>query len=515
MTPVLLALPVLAPLGAAGLLVLWSRNHLGGSPAVPRVVGWGVTATVLAVSVTLLTDTLDGEVQTLQLGGWPPGIAIVLVADVLAALMMTVTALLVLLSLVFAAATGEDDGHMIVLAMVLSTGVYGAVLTGDLFSLFVFVEMMLVPSYVLLIRSGGQRRLAAGQRYVSVNLLASTLFLAGVGLLYGVTGTVSLGELAGAARAPAAAIATAVVLLALGIKSAVVPWHSWLPGSYAVAGPAVVVLFSGLLTKVGVYALFRVYAVVFDGDRRWLWVFLVLAVITMVVGVLAALGERSMRSVLTFHMVSQIGYMLLGLGLFTTAGLSAGVFFLIQYVLVKAALLMCAGAIEVTYGTDELRRLGGLGRTEPALAIAFGVSALALVGVPPLSGFVAKLHLVQAAVSEQHYVAVAAVAVVSLLTLTSMLKLWNAVFTEPEHSAPPDAGRPTASTSVLAPAPAVALFPKAGRIAPRRLLLAPMLLLTGLAVVLGLAAEPLLEVCERAAEGLIDVRAYVEAVSSP
>lgn len=523
MTQVLLALPVLAPLGGAGLLVLGSRwgpgGSMGASPVLARVTGWGVSAVVLGVSLWLLTDAVDGEVHTLRLGGWPPGIAIVLVSDAFATLMLTVTSLLVLLSLVFAAATGEDDDHGVALALVLSAGVHGAILTGDLFALFVFIEVMLVPSYVLLVRSGGRRRLAAGQRYLLVNLLASTLFLAGVGLLYGVTGTVNLGELADAARDPSAALATALVLLALGIKAAVVPLHSWLPGSYAVAGPAVVVLFSGLLTKVGVYALFRVYAVVFDGDRRWLWVFLVVGMLTMVVGVLGALGERTMRSVLTFHMVSQIGYMVVGLGLFTAAGLAAAVFFLVQYALVKAALLMIAGAVETGHGTDELRRLGGLGRTDPALAAVFGISALALVGVPPLSGFVAKLQLVEAAVSEQQYVAVAAVSVVSLLTLTSMLKLWNAVFTEPEPVSEP------ASTSghglhARAGGPDVAVAagsgpqPPAVRTMSRPLLLAPMFLMAGLAVALGLAAEPLLLVCERAAEGLLDVGAYVEAVTS-
>lgn len=524
MSPMLLALPVFAPLAGVGMVLLLSRRGAGSAGAPPRIaraVGWGVTVVVLVASMVLLTSALDGDIATLRLGGWPSGIAIVLVADVLGALMMAVTSLLVLLSLVFATATGEDDGHFVALALVLSTGVYGAMLTGDLFSLFVFVEVMLVPSYVLLIRSGGRRRLAAGQRYVSVNLLASTLFLAGVGLLYGVTGTVDLGELAGAARNPAAALATAVVLLALGIKAAIVPLHSWLPSSYAVAGPAVVVLFSGLLTKVGVYALFRIYAVVFDGDRRWLWIFLVLGLLTMVVGVLAALGERSVRSVLTFHMVSQIGYMLLGLGLFTTAGLAAGIFFLVQYVLVKAALLMCAGAIEVRHGTDELRLLGGIGRTEPVLAGAFGISALALVGVPPLSGFVAKLKLVQAAVAEHQYAAVAAVAVVSLLTLVSMLKLWNAIFTQPEpqpESQPvtrPGAGPSTEATITVVPSRSGPILPAAGAIASRPLLLAPAVVLAGVAVSLGLAAEPLLVVCERAADGLVDVGAYVEAVTSP
>jgi multicomponent Na+:H+ antiporter subunit D len=516
----LLALPVVAPLAAAGLLVLLGGTRRAGtSPGLRRAVGIAVSAGVLAVAGVLLAGTLDGERPVLRLGGWPPGIAITLVADVLSALLLTVTALLVTASLAFAAATKEDRTPFFVpAALVLSSGVHGALLTADLFNLFVFVEVMLVPSYVLLTMGGGPRRLAAGRLYVTVNLLASTVFLAGVGLVYGVTGTVDLGRLAGvAAASPAAAAAGAVVLLAMAVKAAVVPLHSWLPGSYSATGPAVTVLFSGLLTKVGVYALIRVYAVVFDGDRRYLWVVMAAALLTMVVGVLGAVGEKAVRPVLTFHMVSQIGYMLLGLALFTEAGLAAAVFFLVQYVLVKAALLMVAGAVEVGYGTGELARLGGLARREPALAVAFAVSALALVGIPPLSGFVAKLGLATAAVAQQQYLAAAVVVGVSLLTLTSMLKVWNAVFWQAAPEDDRDDERPhDADTRASSP------HDDAGRTAVtgvrtrlRPALTAPALLLAGLSVLLGLWAEPLLVAAAAAADGLVDTGSYVSAVTGP
>jgi multicomponent Na+:H+ antiporter subunit D len=329
---------------------------------------------------------------------------------------------------------------------------------------------------------------------------------------------VNLGELAGIATASTpAAIAGAVILLAMAVKAAVVPLHSWLPSTYSATGPAVTVLFSGLLTKVGVYALIRIYAVVYDGDRRYLWVVMTAALLTMVVGVLGAVGEKAMRPVLTFHMVSQIGYMLLGLALFTGAGLAAAVFFLVQYVLVKAALLMVAGAVEVGYGTGELGRLGGLMRREPALAVAFAVSALALVGIPPLSGFVAKLGLATAAVAERQYLAAAVVVAVSLLTLTSMLKVWNSVFWQ---SAPESdqADEGPHDADPRAPSP----HDDAGRAAAtglrtrlRPALTAPALLLAAVAVVLGLWAEPLLAVAAAAADGLVDTGAYVNAVTTP
>ena len=519
MSDVLLALPVGAPLTAAGLLILLRRGGAEGSPALARWVGWGVSAGVLVLAGLLLAGALDGSRPALRLGGWPAGIAITLVADVFSALMLVVTALLVLASLAFAAATGEDDDPFFVpLALILSSGVYGALLTADLFNLFVFVEVMLLPSYVLLTAAGGGRRLAAGRLYVTVNLLASTVFLGGVGLLYGTAGTVNLGELAAvAAESGPAAFAGAVIMLAMAVKAAVVPLHSWLPATYSATGPAVTVLFSGLLTKVGVYALIRIYAVVFDGDRRYLWLLMLAALLTMVVGVLGAVGEKAMRPVLTSHMVSQIGYVLLGLALFSTAGLAAAIFFLVQYVLVKAALLMVAGAVEVGYGTGELGRLGGLMRREPALAVAFAVSALALVGIPPLSGFVAKLGLTTAAVAEQQYPAAAVVVGVSLLTLTSMLKVWNAVFWQPAPEGDrPDEGPHDADPWARSPHDDGGRTAVTGaRTRLRWTLTAPALVLAGLSVVLGLWPEPLLAAASAAADGLVDAGAYVTAVTSP
>jgi multicomponent Na+:H+ antiporter subunit D len=237
----------------------------------------------------------------------------------------------------------------------------------------------------------------------------------------------------------------------------------------------------------------------------------------MVVGVLGAVGEKAVRPVLTFHMVSQIGYMLLGLALFTEAGLAAAVFFLVQYVLVKAALLMVAGAVEVGYGTGELARLGGLLQREPALAVAFAVSALALVGIPPLSGFVAKLGLATAAVAGQQYLAATVVVAVSLLTLTSMLKVWNAAFWQsaPEGDRADD-GPHDADPHALSPHVDRAVSAATGvRTRLRPALTAPALLLAGLSVVLGIWAEPLLAAAAAAADGLLDTGAYVSAVTGP
>ncbi|HSI93408.1 MAG TPA: proton-conducting transporter membrane subunit, partial [Jiangellaceae bacterium] len=315
-------------------------------------------------------------------------------------------------------------------------------------------------------------------------------------LVYGTAGSVNLGVLAGAAAgSQSVALATAVVMLGLVVKSAIVPAHGWLPATYPYAPPVVTALLSALLTKLGVYAIMRIYAVVYDGAVEYRWLIMVVALATMVIGVLGAVGERAVRPVLTFHMVSQIGYMILALALFTEFGLAAGVFFMIQYIPVKACLLLVVGAVEVTFGAGRMDRLGGLARHEPMLALAFGGGALALIGVPPLSGFVGKLALLRAAATDGEYIAVAVALVVTLITLVSMVKVWNGVFWG--HDLEP-AGRETRGVVTRG---------------VRTSVIAPALALAALGLVLGVAAQPLFVVAEVAGSGLFDTSAYVSAVT--
>lgn len=484
MTGVILALPVAGPLLAAGSGVALRKHR-----RLSRIVVQVTSAGVLALSMVLMAKTADGSVLTLDVGGWPSGVAISFAADMFSALMLCVSSLLVLVCFAFATATGDDAEPLFSpLVLILSAGVYGVFLTADLFNLFVLIEVMLMPSYALITLAGGKRRLAAGKLYLLVNLLASTVFLAGLAMLYGATGTVNLGELAGMASAsPVVAAAGAVLLVAMAAKAGVVPLHGWLPRTYPEASPAVAALFSGLLTKTGAYVIIRVYSVLYDNDQSYTWVIMTAAVVTMVIGVLAAVGETTLRTILTFDMVSQIGYVLLGLALASTVGVAAAVFFLVQYAVIKAALLLCAGAVETAYGTGRLSQLGGLGRREPLLATAYAVAALSLAGLPPTSGFVAKLALIRAAVLEAHYLAATIATIVSLLTIVALLKIWTGVF----------AGRPPVALS--------------GRTTPGLVL--PAALLAGVTFVLGFAAEPLLAAAEVAATGLTDTTVWVRAVT--
>jgi multicomponent Na+:H+ antiporter subunit D len=497
MSGAVLALPVVTPLLGAALLVLLPERAL-----LHRVVGLGVNAGVFVLGAFLLAQVMDGSVLAENFSGWTtPAIPIMFAADAFSALMVCVTALLTVVCLAFALTTGDASHRLFMpLVLVMSAGVYGAYLTADLFNLFVFIEVMLAPSYVLLVLAGGRKRVAAGRLYLTVSLFASTIFLAGIGLVYGVTGTVNLGQLAGAAgTSPAVAGAGALLLVAMAVKAALVPVHGWLPRAYIHGGPAVIALFSGLLTKVGVYAIFRLYAVLFDGNPDYRWMILVAALLSMVVGVLGAVGEKTMRAILTFHMISQIGYMIVGPALFTGAALAAGIFYILHHVLVKAALLITAGVVEVSYGTGRLSRLGGLVWREPLLAVAFMVAALSLTGIPPLSGFVAKLAIVRAAADEAQYVVVVVAVVVGLLTLISMIKIWTSVFWGHDgevtwrDSPEGEPTKPHVRMSMVIPAVALAAF----------------------SIILGVGGQPLLEAAQVAAEGLIDTTAYQTAVTAP
>ncbi len=495
MSGVLLAVPVALPLLAAGVLLFLADARWQRAVGILAHVGVG------AVGAVLLAGARGGHVHHVRVGDWGGGVSIVLAADTFSALLVLVTAVLVVVCLWFAAVTGDDRHRLFLpLAMAMTAGVYGAYLTADLFNLFVFIEVMLAPSYVLLVMAGGRKRIAAGRVYLTVSLMSSTTLLVGIGLIYGQTGTVNLGALAGtAAASPLVALAGAVVLVALALKAGVVPLHTWLPRSYPFATPAVTALFSGLLTKVGVYAIFRIYAVVFDGDPTWQVVAVGAAVLSMLLGAIGSIGEKTMRAVLVVGMVSHIGYMLVGPALFTQLALTAAIFYFIHHVLVKAGLLMCAGAIETTFGTGALDRLGGLANRAPLLAATFMVGASSLIGVPPLSGFIAKYTVIRASVAESQWLLAVVAAVAGVLTLVAMIRVWNNVFWGDDGEGSWDAlGAPLVSITRV-----------------RNRLVLPATALVAFSLILGLGAQPLLAVAGQAAAGLLDTSAYVTAVTGP
>lgn len=425
------ALPIVAPLLAAILLIAVSGRRA------QRGLGLVGNLAALAASVTLVVLTRGGTVMPIQAGGWAAPFGITLVADMLAALMATIASLIGLMGLVFTIAANRDDRYVHAGWQFLLAGLNWAFLTGDLFNLYVAYEVMLVASYFLLTHGTTRRQAREAFGYVAINLVASMFFLFAVALIYSATGTLNMAHLAERVpQAPAGPVRAGAMLLlaAFGTKAAIFPLYFWLPHAYAIPPAGIAAFFGGLLTKVGVYSLFRVFTIIFPSggpDPLLLWS----AAGTMLLGVLGALAQEEIRRILAFHIISQVGYMIMGLALASQLGIAGGLFYVLHHIVVKAGLLLAGGAIEETCGTGRLDRLGGIARTNGPLAAAFTICALSLAGVPPFSGFFAKLLLVRAGLEAGQPGIVAVSLVVSLLTLMSMVKIYAAVFWGPGEPA--------------------------------------------------------------------------------
>jgi multicomponent Na+:H+ antiporter subunit D len=436
-----------------------------------------------------------------QMGAWPAPFGITLVVDHLSAVMLLITAVIGLAVNVYALADIDRRYQALgfhSLYQILIAAISGAFLTGDLFNLYVWFEVMLMASFGLLVMGGEPRQLDGGVKYVTLNLIATLMFITGLGLLYALTGTLNMADLHLKVQAfPHPGLMTAVAMLfvmAFGLKAGAFPLFFWLPAAYHTPPTAIAAVFSGLLTKVGVYALMRVFSLIFVQDTATTHqLILVMACFTMVTGVLGAAVQNTFRRILAFHIVSQVGYMILGLGLFTPLALAGAVFYLIHHIIVKANLFLISGLVAKIYGHDDLKGLGGLYRRSGLLAVLFMIPAFSLAGFPPLSGFWAKFILIQASLESGAYAAAAVALVVGLLTVYSMTKIWIGVFWAPSPVAdPPPSGGPSG--------------------AQRLPMLLPVAVLAALTVAIGLGAQPLLEISLAAAEELLNPQAYVQAV---
>jgi multicomponent Na+:H+ antiporter subunit D len=494
----LVVLPILVPLGTA-VACLMARRHR----RLQRGLSVAGATVLLAVAAALLYSVSSEGIQVMHSGGWPAPFGITLVADLLAAIMVLLTGITGLAVAVYSLGSIDErrEAHGFhTLYHVLLMGVCGAFLTGDLFNLYVSFEIMLMASFVLLTLGGERGQLEGGIKYVTLNLLSSAIFLAAVGVLYGLAGTLSMADLARAATAGAepdlVAVLAVLFLVAFGIKAALFPFFFWLPASYHTPPIAVAAVFAGLLTKVGVYALIRAFTLIFVGDTAFTHtLILVAAALTMVTGVLGAAAQMEFRRVLSFHIVSQIGYMVMGLGLLTPLGLAGSVFYLMHHIVVKTNLFLVGGIVRHLGGSYALKDLGGLYRSHPGLALVFLVPAFSLAGIPPLSGFWGKMVLVKAGLEAEAYAITAVALIVSLLTLYSMTKLWNEAFWKP---------RPVGAEGTPAEPAKVPLT-----------LLGPVVALAAITIAVGLGAGPVFGLASRAAAQLSDPSQYIAAVLGP
>lgn len=425
-----IALPILFPFLLILILVIVRSNRLA------QWIGILGSAILCILSVYLFFKIRENGILTLNMGGWEAPFGITLVADYFSALMLIVSSVIVFTISIYAIPFmhGEHKSTMFyVFFFSLVMGINGSFLTGDVFNLYVWFEVILISSFVLITLGNSKAQLEGGIKYMALNLIGSLLFLAGLGILYGQTGTLNMAHLAEILRNNEQSFlinsATVLFFIAFGIKAAVFPLFSWLPSSYHTPNITVTSLFAGLLTKVGVYTLIRFFTLFFIQDQQfWLNLLLIIAGFTMVVGGMAASVHYETRRILSYHIISQIGYMIMGLGIFTPLAIAGAIFFTIHNMIAKTNTFLVAGLIDKMRGTYYLKDIGGLFKQSPILAILFIIPAFALAGVPPLSGFFAKFILIKAGIEAGHYFIVAVAVLTALLTLYSMIKIWNEAF---------------------------------------------------------------------------------------
>ncbi|MEZ0470876.1 monovalent cation/H+ antiporter subunit D [Luteimonas salinilitoris] len=491
-------LPVLLPLLAAALALLVPRR----SVAAQRLVSWLSMGALLAVAILLARQAGQGEVLVYLLGDWPARLGIALTVDRLGAMMLLTTALLAIPCLLYACAGWDRRAlHFHALFQLQLAGLNGAFLTGDLFNLFVFFEVLLIASYGLMLSGGRGPRMSAGLHYVAFNITASTLFLVALGLLYGLTGTLNMAEMAlRVAEADPGDVAliqaaSGILLVVFCAKAALLPLYLWLPETYARAPAAVAALFT-VMTKVGVYAVLRVYALVFGSEAGalagWAWDWLLPAgIVTLVLASLGALASPTLRAQAAWLVIASAATLFIAFSLGTPGTLSAGLYYLIQSTFAVAALFLIADMIRRQRGKagDRLDIAAPLGH-KTALGLLFLVAAVSISGLPPLPGFIGKFMLL-AAVPETRLAWVwSTVLITSLLAVLALARSGSQLIWRAE----------TFADTAAAPRP-----PRA----PQRIAVA---LLLGYGVVLMLASGPALRYTQAAAEQVLAPADYMQQV---
>lgn len=488
----LVPLPVVIPLFAAGLALALYRHA-----KMQQFITVTALALMVIVSAALMWAADAGPI-VVNVGEWAAPVGINLMGDRLAALMLTVSSTVLLCVLLYSLGQGIADSNKSPISiyhptyLILAAGVSNAFLAGDLFNMYVGFEILLAASYVLLTLGGTFERIRAGAIYVVVALLSSLIFLVALAMIYAATGTINmaqLGQRLSEIDPNVSIVLQSLLLLAFGIKAAIFPLSSWLPDSYPTAPAPVTAVFAGLLTKVGVYAIIRTQTLLFP-DGRLDNVLMVLALFTMLVGILGAVAQDDIKRLLSFTLVSHIGYMIFGISLGSKIGLGAAIFYVAHHITVQTTLFLIVGLIERRGGTTSLSKLGGLAKSAPFLAILFFIPAMNLAGIPPFSGFLGKVGLLEAGVSDGSnlaYVLVIGSVLASLLTLYAIVKAWNKAFWQPSPEPLPDTDLPK------------------GMIGP-----AAVLVVLGLCITV--FAGPLYDYANRAALTIMDNQNYISSV---
>ncbi|NWL86074.1 MULTISPECIES: Na+/H+ antiporter subunit D [unclassified Paenibacillus] len=486
----LLITPVVIPLFIGMVLILFQRNI-----KLQRVLSLIALLVTSVISVLLMNQIRDDGIQTLQLGGWEAPFGISFVGDMFSALLLLATSVVSICCLIYAFSSigrKQEKLYFYPLFLFLVTGVNGSFLTGDLFNLYVFFEVFLVASYVLITMGGEKRQLGESLKYIFTNIISSAFFLIGIAYLYSITGTLNLAHLSiRIAEVGQDGLITTVAFLFLivfALKAGLLLYY-WLPGSYSVPPTAIASIFAALLTKVGIYAIFRMFTLIFYHEPQITHLLIgILAAITMVLGGLGAIGYWDLRKILTFNVVISVGFIMAGLVALTPAGITGSIYYLIHDMLIKALVFLIGGTLIHLTGTSNLKDISGLIRLHPQLGWMFFIAALSMVGIPPLSGFLGKVFITQGTFEAGYFWLGGIGLLASLFILYSMIKIFmNAFWGETILSAEEEKGTTKG-------------------------LLLPIALLTIASLTLGIGAEGLAGYVAQAAEELLDPSLYIHAV---
>ncbi|MBY0098249.1 Na+/H+ antiporter subunit D [Mesobacillus maritimus] len=447
------------------------------------------------ISLILIYQVKTKGIQSLQLGGWEAPFGISFVVDMFSALLLLTTSLVAFACLGYAfrsIGTEREANYFYPLYLFLITGVYGSFLTGDLFNLFVCFEVMLISSYVLLSLGGTKIQLRESIKYILINVLSSSLFLVGIAYLYAVVGTLNMAHLsARIAEVGQDGVTTTVSLLFIivfGLKAALFLFY-WLPGSYSAPPTAIGAIFAALLTKVGIYALFRTFTLIFYHEPQITHLLLgIMGVATMVLGAFGAIAFSDIKRILTYNVIISVGLIIAGLASYSLIGITGSINYLVHDMIIKALLFLIGGTIISLTGTDKLGEVTGLIRTHPYLGWMFFIAALSVSGIPPLSGFLGKVFITKGTFEAGYYWLGGVGLMTSLMVLYSVMKIFmNAFWGETNLSQEMEKGTTKG-------------------------VMFPIVLLTMLTVLLGVGAEAMQPYVKIAADDLMNPLHYIHAV---
>lgn len=486
----ILVLPMVIPL-LVGIFLIFLRPYI----RLQKGISFGAMIVNAGISLYILNQIQSEGILRLDFGGWAPPYGILFVADSFSMLLVLTTSIVTALCLLFAfSSIGKAREKMFFYSFVnfLVAGVNGSFLTGDLFNLFVCFEVMLLASYVLIALGGEKGQLRESIKYIAINVLSSWFFLVGLAYLYGTVGTLNMAHLseriAEVGQTPLLTVISILFLIVFSLKSGLLLYY-WLPGSYGAPPPAVAALFGALLTKVGIYAMFRVFTLLFYHEPTITHTLIgIMAGLTMIGGSIGAIAYNDIRQVVTYNVVIAVGFILVGLAVSTPAAMEGAIYYLVHDMIVKALLFLLAGMMMMLTGTAKMDRMSGLIRNYPLLGWMFFIVILSLAGIPPFSGFIGKLLIGQGAVASGDYLLLTIAFLSSIFILYSLLRIflncfWGETIITVEEETPIKKGW-----------------------------LIPCVLLTLTTIGLGLGAESIAVYVSDAANTLLNPDIYVEAV---